>query len=463
MIEETATYRRAELYEEIWKEPVRTVARRYGVSDVALRKICRRLNVPLPGRGHWARVRVGQDTHKPRLAPLADGVPNEIVTQRQTHRDPRLTRPDTGTSEPSTIVPADLRNPHKLVAEASRLLRSRNPVQGLINCWNPRCLDITVSPASLGRALRNMNAIIRALEKSGLQVEVTRPLSYEARSRRGESEAPSNATRVMVSGEWIEFGITEKRSVVRSPAPGTPRGLRESNLESWIGRNQARTELVPNGVLELVIKSGAYLGVRSLWHDGKRKRVEDCLDDFVAHLALMAEAVKQYRAEMERAQRERLEAERRRWEGEQRRREEVERARRFEEELARWRLARDVREYVAEVRALVAGACGCIDDGGPLDESLKWAEAYAKRVDPLARVREEVSSTPPERVGIEPRDPAPDCAGSLRRANAAGVRQNLEALTTDARRLSPSQKMSRANERRRRAVERKHEGTPSGR
>ncbi len=53
MTEETTTYRRAELYEEVWKEPVRTVAQRYGVSDVALRRICLRLRVPLPGRGHW--------------------------------------------------------------------------------------------------------------------------------------------------------------------------------------------------------------------------------------------------------------------------------------------------------------------------------------------------------------------------------------------------------------------------
>jgi len=33
---DTITYRRSELYEEVWKEPVRTVAKRYGVSDVAL-------------------------------------------------------------------------------------------------------------------------------------------------------------------------------------------------------------------------------------------------------------------------------------------------------------------------------------------------------------------------------------------------------------------------------------------
>ena len=32
------TYDRVKLYEEVWAEPVRTVAKRYGVSDVALAK-----------------------------------------------------------------------------------------------------------------------------------------------------------------------------------------------------------------------------------------------------------------------------------------------------------------------------------------------------------------------------------------------------------------------------------------
>ena len=41
------------------------------------------------------------------------------------------------------------------------------------------------------------------------------------------------------------------------------------------------------------------------------------------------------------------------------------------------------------------------------------------------------------------------------------VRQKLEALTTGTPYLSPSQKMSRANDRRRRAAERKQRGTPS--
>lgn len=48
---EDVVYRRDELYEKVWSKPVRQVATEYGCSDVALAKMCRRLGVPVPGRG----------------------------------------------------------------------------------------------------------------------------------------------------------------------------------------------------------------------------------------------------------------------------------------------------------------------------------------------------------------------------------------------------------------------------
>lgn len=73
-----------------------------------------------------------------------------------------------------------------------------------------------------------MNALLRALEKRGLNVEVTRPLSYEERQqcqRRYDEEIFDNATRVLIEGEWVKFGITEKGSVVQVPAPEPPKHL----------------------------------------------------------------------------------------------------------------------------------------------------------------------------------------------------------------------------------------------
>src|SRR5688572_28540736 len=103
---DTITYRRTELYEQVWAEPVRTVAKRYGVSDVALGKVCRRLKVPLPGLGYWTRVRLGQFVPRPPLPPLSDGGPSEIVHERW---KPRTESPATTAepSEPPITVPQE--------------------------------------------------------------------------------------------------------------------------------------------------------------------------------------------------------------------------------------------------------------------------------------------------------------------------------------------------------------------
>lgn len=56
---------RCRLYEQVWNEPMRTVAKSYGMSDVWLAKVCRWLRVPIPGRGYWAKRSAGHQMPKP--------------------------------------------------------------------------------------------------------------------------------------------------------------------------------------------------------------------------------------------------------------------------------------------------------------------------------------------------------------------------------------------------------------
>ncbi len=70
---------RRTLYEHIWAEPVESLAKSWGLSGRGLAKICKRLGVPVPPRGYWAKIRHGEK--QPRL-PLRDspgGNPAEIV------------------------------------------------------------------------------------------------------------------------------------------------------------------------------------------------------------------------------------------------------------------------------------------------------------------------------------------------------------------------------------------------
>jgi hypothetical protein len=46
-----------------------------------------------------------------------------------------------------------------------------------------------------------MDALVRALEERGLELEVTRPISYGETRQYGDEATPSNVTRVLVAGE----------------------------------------------------------------------------------------------------------------------------------------------------------------------------------------------------------------------------------------------------------------------
>lgn len=66
-------YDRSALYEQVWSQPVQEVAKSYGISGVRLGKICRKLHVPVPPRGYWARMQNGYTMRKPPLPKLNEG------------------------------------------------------------------------------------------------------------------------------------------------------------------------------------------------------------------------------------------------------------------------------------------------------------------------------------------------------------------------------------------------------
>jgi hypothetical protein len=67
------------LFERGWTVPVEKLAREWGLSGPGLGKACRRLRIPLPPRGYWARLAAGQRPRRPRLSELPPGQAEEII------------------------------------------------------------------------------------------------------------------------------------------------------------------------------------------------------------------------------------------------------------------------------------------------------------------------------------------------------------------------------------------------
>jgi hypothetical protein len=67
---EVITLDREQLFERVWSTPVATLAKEWHLSGTGLKKICRRLAIPVPPRGYWARLKVGKTVRRPRLPVL---------------------------------------------------------------------------------------------------------------------------------------------------------------------------------------------------------------------------------------------------------------------------------------------------------------------------------------------------------------------------------------------------------
>lgn len=58
---------RQELFELVWSMPMTKLSKQFELSDVGLRKICVKHQIPLPLQGHWTRKQFGKEDPRPEL------------------------------------------------------------------------------------------------------------------------------------------------------------------------------------------------------------------------------------------------------------------------------------------------------------------------------------------------------------------------------------------------------------
>lgn len=364
--EQSRVLTRARLFASIWETPITRLAKEYGISDVGLAKICRRMEIPRPPRGYWQQLEAGRAPARPHLRPLSkDGV-DSVVIRRRPERDNSL--PDVAAPEP-VRVPDMLGGPHRLTNKTLHALeKGKTDERGLVIPRSKTCLHIRVARENIERACLVMDTLIKVLEERGYAVKVAGDGSVQ--------------TQVEVEGESFGIGIEEK--VQRSKHVVT-----EAEREK-----QRRYYTYPplydydaTGLLSLTIYNARY-GCRTRWQDGKRQQIEDCLGAFIQGLEIAAQREKEWRAEQERW--------RRKWEEQQRLDEERRRLERLEKlraeklmaDVAAWAQARRIRTYIGDVTRLEKSVPG-------LAEWIAWARSYADAIDPLQRPEELVFRVQP--------------------------------------------------------------------
>lgn len=370
-------YDREELYQKVWEQPLLKVAEEYGVSSVALGKTCRKLSVPVPGRGHWAKLAHGHAGAKKPPLPKLEKVPVIYrcpVVRKELNgagqNDPEFAAINdllsSGALNPPPIDPAA--PPHPLIrSTASRLRsRSRKDENGILLPREPGGLDVKVSEGTLERALRVMGQVIAVLERRGLSLEV---------SEQG-------STMALIDGKHVSFGIEEpiRRVVTRKPRLPNP-------TDSWDYDEVVTHE--PAGKLVLVIRSEAsgQYEQRTRWSDAKLQRVEDRIADFVA--ALMRTAIGLRRQEEERKQRE-AEQQKRANERVQLQKDiqqEEEKLEQFNKWVDSWERAERLRRFIA---AYQDKSRSWSTQNQPQHKAwIEWATRQADRIDPFVSEKPE--------------------------------------------------------------------------
>src|SRR3569833_2191675 len=179
-------YEREILYEEVWAEPVVAVAKRYGISDVGLRKICKRLGVPLPPLGHWAKVQAGRKVTRPNL-PSHKGETSYSSNRYEDDSPPTPPAPEPeaviqqkayeALPEHHIVVRDTLDGAHRFVKATEKGFRKPQIGGNGVIAW-PRgtcVLDIAVSAENQSRALLLVDALLTAMQTRGFKVYAQTP------------------------------------------------------------------------------------------------------------------------------------------------------------------------------------------------------------------------------------------------------------------------------------------------
>ncbi|EQB22450.1 hypothetical protein UNSWDHB_216 [Dehalobacter sp. UNSWDHB] len=378
------TYNREKLYEEVWAKPVVQVAVQYGVSDVAIHKICKSLNVPVPPRGYWARIRAGEKIKKPQL-PAAKGISEK--TGLKTFEGTKVpTAPKqtlsflTEDERQKVLLEADqiqlpdenaklhnkIRAYHSKVKEWNKNDRKSEGAQrGFKNYTDrPPFLAGVISSETLPRVYRILDALYRQVEILG--GSVNDDLSLQIRNEH-------------VSLEISEAQDEIKHEITRQEAQELIIYEDAMRHNKWASKpNIRKYDYIFNGKLRICIRQSRY------FRDSEKEKVESRLGDMLIELYEESEVVRKNREAYEEEKRREAEEKRLREERRNRYNEEVDKTAALTNMAQDYDMACKIRAYINALEPKVE-----MKDEKTA-EFIDWAKKKADWFDPTVAREDEL-------------------------------------------------------------------------
>jgi hypothetical protein len=399
-------YNREKLYQEVWEKPVTEIAKRYKVSDVAIHKVCKSLDIPTPGPGYWARVRAGKPVKQIPL-PNSDkpetksGIRTNLEPQPEIAKDllqflsledksivlsvaTQIRTPDENARMHSKIIAH-----RKKVVEWHKESRKHDQYWNRRNAESPPFLADSISEAALPRVCRIFDALIKALESLGCSL--------------------TDNLRFIINCETVSISVSESKDKI-DHVPTREENIQllkyeeEKRKYSWASKpNIRKYDHVYNGKISLVVEN------EKSFRDCKSYVIEDRLGDILVLLYEASNDVRLCReareAEERRRQEEREAEERRKKEESQRREErrekhnlEVQRTNALVNAAADFDTAQKIRSYISAIEQTESMTQDDI-------EWISWAKKKADWYDPTIKYEDEVFGK--RKLGQELKEEAP--------------------------------------------------------
>lgn len=323
-------YSRRQLYDAIWSMPCLKFAASLGISDVALAKTCKRLGIPRPSLGYWARVTSGEKVPKIALPPAQPGqdrvmrfdVAANLERRKEWQKMPSLKGLEEVAGD--LAVPDDQTPLHPLAEKHLHALeKAKAESDGFVRVSRRELFECYVSSGGVRRLCRALHALLVELEARG----------YKFRAGAKDYDRLC----VVKGSDSVGIVCSEgSEQIEREPTP------EDKRKPSWTWQLK---ETRPTGKLSFEIRAYGLRG-RHTWSEASSRPLEEVL-------GVLAEKVdgtfrgfeEERRREAERAQ-ERVEEEKR---AQERRKREAElQAQRERERKERERLEKH-QEKLAEI------------------------------------------------------------------------------------------------------------------
>lgn len=368
---------REALYIKVWETPTVKLAKEFGVSDVAIGKICRKLEVPKPPLGYWRRIETGAKKKIPPLnKPEEDTKSGVWIYPKSEERtlefeeeykeqsravEQKIAEKINAETLPEIEVSKSLYKPHALITQTKNAFSERNvdSYGALWGSWEEKHLNLRISRKHFQRALLMMDALLKALEKLGCKVSIEK----------------DQAMRTEVKVDDVKLSISLREDFKRFE-----RELSAEEKKNHYASDRYYYE--PSGNFTFTAE-GIY-GIKRNWRDGKTSNVEDQLKDIIFGIFRLAEECRQKQIERKNEERRQIENA---IEYEKRKiiqKKELE-CRSFLENLsAQWRKSRDLLDFLQEFETKLIEEKG--DEIPPdSDEAqlIEWAYNHAAQLNPI--------------------------------------------------------------------------------